>query len=144
MATVNNCNIPEDLYYLVERHVWARYEDGSVTIGISDVAQNLAKTIISVTPKKVGKEVAKGKSVATVESGKWVGAVPSPVSGAITEVNQSVVSNPSIVNDDPYGEGWIARVEPKDWEGESGDLATGPEGVETYRGFLDSEGIVCD
>lgn len=144
MATVNNCNIPEDLYYLVERHVWARYEEGSVTIGITDVAQNLAKTIISITPKKVGKEVSKGKSVATVESGKWVGSVPSPVAGAIAEINQAVVSDPAIVNNDPYGEGWIARLEPTDWEGDSADLATGPEGVETYRGFLDSEGIVCE
>lgn len=144
MATVNNCNIPEDLYYVIEKHVWARYEADAITVGITDVAQNLAKTIISVTPKKVGKEVVQGKSLATVESGKWVGAVPSPVSGAIIEVNQAVVSEPQRINNDPYGDGWIARLQPNDWEGESAALATGPEGIEAYRGFLDAEGIVCE
>mgnify|MGYP000527661450 CR=1 FL=1 len=144
MATVNNCNIPEDLYYVIEKHVWARFESDAITVGITDVAQNLAKTIISVTPRKVGKEVTQGKSLATVESGKWVGAVPSPVSGAIIEVNQSVISDPRKINDDPYGEGWIARLQPSDWDGESSALATGAEGVEAYKGFLDAEGIVCE
>jgi glycine cleavage system H protein len=144
VATVNNCNIPEDLYYVIERHVWARYDGDAVTVGITDVAQNLAKSIVSVTPKKVGKEVTQGKSLATVESGKWVGAVPSPVSGAIIEVNQAAVSDPQKINNDPYGDGWIARLQPTDWEGESPALATGADGVETYRGFLDAEGIVCE
>ena len=54
MATVSNCDLPEDLYYVVEKHVWARHEDGIVTVGLTDVAQNLAKGIISVSPKKVG------------------------------------------------------------------------------------------
>jgi len=56
MAEIRGCNIPEDLYYWPEKHVWARPEDdGTVTIGITDVAQHLAKGIISVTPKKVGR-----------------------------------------------------------------------------------------
>ena len=57
MATVSNCNLPEDLYYVVEKHVWARHDDGVVTVGLTDVAQNLAKGIISVSPKKVGRTV---------------------------------------------------------------------------------------
>ena len=84
MATVSNCNLPEDLYYVVEKHVWARHEDGVVTVGLTDVAQNLAKGIISVSPKKVGRKVEAGKSVATVESSKWVGPVPCPVAGEIS------------------------------------------------------------
>lgn len=144
MATVNNCDIPDDLYYVVERHVWARRDDDVVTVGISDVAQHLAKTIIAVTPKGVGKPVAKGRSLATVESGKWVGPVPSPVSGEIVEVNQAVVGTPSTINEDPYGAGWIVKLKPADWDADSGDLATGPEGVEAYRSFLEAEGIACE
>ena len=143
MATVNNCNIPDDLYYVVEKHVWARPEGDLVVVGLSDVAQNMAKTIISVSVKAAGKPVKKARSIATVESGKWVGPVPSPVAGEVVEVNESLSSHPATINDDPYGAGWIAKIRASDWATDSADLATGAEGVERYRQFLDSEGIVC-
>lgn len=144
MSTVRNCNLPADLYYLVERHVWARREDELVVVGLTDVAQNLAKTIISVTPKAVGRTVRKAQNVATVESGKWVGPVPSPVAGEIVEVNSEAVSRPSIINADPYGEGWIARIRPTDWDADAADLATGEEGLAAYESFLEREGISCE
>lgn len=143
MAVVKECNLPDDLYYLVERHVWARREGDTVIIGMTDVAQNLAKTIISVTLKASGKAVKKGRNVATVESGKWVGPVPAPVAGEIVEVNQALVSQPSLINADPYGEGWVARLRPTDWDTDAADLVTGAEGLEAYRAFLDAEGISC-
>ena len=143
MASVNNCNLPEDLYYLVERHVWARRDGDLVTVGMTDVAQNLAKSIISVTLKAAGKAVKKGRTVATVESGKWVGPVPAPVGGEIVEVNEALVTSPSTINADPYGAGWVARIRPDDWDAEAGDLVTGAEGIEAYRQFLDTEGIAC-
>ena len=143
MATVSNCDLPEDLYYLIEKHVWARYEDGVITVGLTDVAQNMAKGIISVSPKAAGKRVAKGRSVATVESSKWVGPVPCPVNGEIIEVNQEAVSNPQIVNREPYGAGWIARIRADDWEAEATDLKTGADGVAAYAAFLEAEGISC-
>lgn len=143
MTTVRGCNIPEDLHYLVEKHVWARREGDMVTVGLSDVAQNLAKTFVSVTLKSAGKTVAKGKSLATAESSKWVGPVPSPVGGEIIEVNQAVAQRPSLLNADPYGEGWVARLRPADWDNDASELVTGPEGVEVYQRFLESEGIEC-
>ena len=78
MTTVNNCNLPEDLYYVVGKHVWARHDGELVTVGMTDVAQNLAKTIVAVTPKATGKAVQKGRNITTVESGKWVAAVLRP------------------------------------------------------------------
>ncbi|MCJ7437892.1 MAG: glycine cleavage system protein GcvH [Acidimicrobiia bacterium] len=144
MTTVRGCNIPDDLHYLVEKHVWARRDDDLVTVGLTDVAQNLAKAILSVSLKKPGKKVVKGKSVATVESSKWVGPVPSPVTGEVVEVNEAVASTPGTINTDPYGEGWIARLRPDDWEADAGDLVTGSAGVEAYERFLDAEGIVCE
>jgi glycine cleavage system H protein len=143
VADINNCNVPEDLYYLVERHVWARPEDGQVTVGLTDVAQNLAKNVLSVTVKAVGKQVKQGRSLATVESSKWVGPVPCPVGGEVVAVNDAVVSRPTLLNEDPYGEGWIVKIAPTDWEGESTELVTGADGVEAYRAFLDAEGISC-
>lgn len=144
MATVRSCNIPEELYYLVEKHVWARRDGDLVTVGLTDVAQNLAKTFVSVTLKAVGKSVKKGKSLATAESSKWVGPVPNPVSGEVVEVNDALAANPSMLNDDPYGAAWIARVRPDDWDTDAADLVTGPEGVAAYERFLEQEGISCD
>ncbi len=143
MTLVNNCNIPEDLLYVIDKHVWARREGDLVTVGMTDVAQNLAKSIIAVTLKKPGKAIARGRNIATVESGKWVGPVPAPVTGEIVAVNAALETSPGLMNTDPYGAGWVARLRPTDWDGEVADLATGPDGVEAYRAFLDSEGIAC-
>ena len=144
MARINNCDLPEDLYYLLDKHVWVRPAgDGPVTVGINDVARHLAGTIVAVTPKKAGRTVPKGQSVATIESSKWVGPVPAPVGGEIVEVNESVRRNPGLVNEDPYGAGWLVKLKPSAWEAESADLLTGSAGVEAYRAFLEREGIDC-
>ena len=64
MATIRGCNIPEDRYYWVEKHAWARLEaDGTVTIGITDVAQHMARGILTATPKDVGRTMQKGKGI---------------------------------------------------------------------------------
>jgi glycine cleavage system H protein len=143
MTLVNNCNIPEDLYYIVDKHVWARREGELVTVGMTDVAQNMAKTIVAVTSKAIGATVKKGRNIATVESAKWVGAVSAPVSGEIVAVNDALATSPGLVNSDPYGAGWIARLRASEWETDAADLVTGPEGVEAYQRFLDAEGISC-
>ncbi|HET9719646.1 MAG TPA: glycine cleavage system protein GcvH [Solirubrobacteraceae bacterium] len=144
MTAVLGCDIPEDLYYLVEKHVWGRLEGDVLVVGLTDVAQNLAKGIISVTTKRVGRSLAKGKSIGTVESSKWVGPVPAPVGGEIVEVNDALTSEPALVNRDPYGQGWIAKLKPDNWEAEASDLVTGEEGVAAYRRFLESQGISCE
>jgi glycine cleavage system H protein len=142
MATVRGCDIPEDRYYWVEKHAWARPEaDGSVTVGITDVAQRLAKGIINATPKEVGRTVQKGKSAGTLESGKWVGPVTSPVTGEIVEVNESVKANPSLINEDPYGQGWFVRVKPADWAAEEAALVTGEPAVTTYQKFMEEQNL---
>jgi glycine cleavage system H protein len=142
MAIVRGCNIPEDRFYWVEKHVWARPEaDDTVTIGITDVAQNMAKGIVNATPKDAGRTVQKGKSAGTLESGKWVGPVTSPVTGEIAEVNEMMKGKPSLINSDPYGEGWFVRVKPTDWAGESVVLLTGDAAVAAYQKFMEEQNI---
>jgi glycine cleavage system H protein len=143
VAQVNDCNIPDDLLYVIDKHVWARRDGDLVTVGMTDVAQHLAKSIIAVTVKKPGRVIARGKNIATVESGKWVGPVPAPVSGEIAEVNTALEASPGLINSDPYGAGWVAKLRPSDWDAEAADLAAGPGGVEAYRRLLDAEGIAC-
>src|SRR3970282_2699143 len=89
------------------------------------VARHLAGTIVAVTPKKAGRAVPKGQSVATMESSKWVGPVPAPVSGEIVEVNENVRKNPRIVNEDPYGAGWLVKLRPSAWGADPVGVATG-------------------
>ncbi len=144
MTDVRGCNIPEDLYYWVEKHAWAR-DDGSgeITVGITDVAQHLAARVVAITTKKVGKVLERGQSVATVESGKWVGPVPAPVDGEITAVNTDLAADPTLVNSDPYGAGWIVRIRPSSWDAQKDELAAGAPGVASYAAFLEAEGISC-
>jgi len=88
VAEVNGCNIPEDRYYWAEKHVWVSVDEGGVaTVGVTDVAQALAKKIISALPKAAGRSTKKGRSLGTIESGKWVGPVTSPITGEIIETN---------------------------------------------------------
>lgn len=142
MAQVRGCNVPEDRYYWVEKHAWARPEaDGTVTIGITDVAQRLAKGIINATPKDIGRTVQKGKSAGTLESGKWVGPVTSPITGEIVEINEAAKAKPSLINEDPYGQGWFVRVKPADWSGESTALVTGDAAVSAYQQFMEAQNL---
>ncbi|ACU53912.1 glycine cleavage H-protein [Acidimicrobium ferrooxidans DSM 10331] len=143
MAEVRSCNLPEDLYYLVDRHVWVRPEGDVLVVGLTDVAQNLAKTIISVSLKPAGKPVKAGRSLATVESGKWVGPVPAPVDGEVVEVNGALATHPGLLNDDPYGEGWVAKLRADAFDPAAAGLVTGDEGIARYSAFLEEQGISC-
>ncbi|MDH3500111.1 MAG: glycine cleavage system protein H [Acidimicrobiia bacterium] len=146
MPDVRGCDIPDDLLYWPEKHVWARLDPGGfVTVGVTDVAQSLAHNIISAMPKAAGRPTKKGRSLGTIESSKWVGPVTSPLSGEILEANPLLAQDPGIVNRDPYGEGWFVKIQPSDWESEAeaGELVTGPDGVAAYEAFLESEGISC-
>jgi glycine cleavage system H protein len=144
MGTVNGCNLPEDLYYLVDKHVWVRFDAlDRVTVGMTDVAAHLAGNVIVVSPKRVGRTLEKGQSAATVESGKWVGPVPAPINGEIVEVNENLKAHPELLNQDPYGNGWILRIRPASWDADKGTLVTGSEGLDRYRAKLEAENIRC-
>jgi len=118
MAELKNCLLPEDLRYHIEYNVWIRDNaDGTHDIGMTDIAQSMAGAMIHCRPKKVGKVVKAGKSVATVESGKWVGPVKSPFEAEILERNDAIEADATILNRSPYTQGWIVRV--KAVEGDS-------------------------
>lgn len=143
-TNVRGCDLPDDLFYFIEKHVWARPEpDGTVRVGMTDVAQHMAKSIVSARMKSPGRQLQRGQSAGTIESAKFVGPVPSPVAGELIEVNPDVSAKPALVNDDPYGGGWLFRVRPVDWEADKATLASGPDGIEAYRKALEAAGIEC-
>jgi glycine cleavage system H protein len=142
MASVKGCNFPDDLYYNVETNVWARREgDGSVVVGMTAYAAALAGQIVSFTPKKVGKSIEINKSAVTVESGKWVGPVKSPVAGEVIAVNDALAAAPATINADPYGSGRMVKLKPANWEADSGALVTGGAAVSAFEAKMNAEGF---
>ena len=106
--------VPSNLKFL-ESHEWARLEeDGTVTVGISDHAQELLGDIVFVELPDIGKEVTQSGDTAIVESVKAASDVYSPLSGEITEINEALVDNPEIINASPYDSGWFFKIKPQD------------------------------
>jgi glycine cleavage system H protein len=113
MTTIGEYEFPDGLYYDQE-HVWARVEGSTVTIGMTEFGQDLAGEIVYVEVPRLGREVSQGEAFMSMESGKWVGRIRAPLSGTIVEANEEVEWESTIVNEDPYGEGWLARIEARD------------------------------
>lgn len=106
--------LPGDLRYTSE-HEWLRKEeDGSVTIGITDHAQSALGDLVFVELPETGQELEAGGEMAVVESVKAASDVYAPVSGTVLEVNTALADDPEKINADPYGEGWIVRMQPSD------------------------------
>ncbi len=102
--------IPAELRY-TESHEWVRAnDDGTVTVGITDHAQHLLGDLVFVEIPEVGRVVTAAESCAVVESVKAASDVYSPLDGVIVEVNEALADNPELINQDPYGEGWIFRI----------------------------------
>lgn len=102
-------NIPSDLRFL-SSHEWLRPDGDMATVGISDHAQEELTDIVFVELPAVGQGSAAGEPTAVVESVKAASDIYSPVSGEITETNPEVESDPSLVNSDPYGKGWLFKI----------------------------------
>ena len=105
---------PDNVKYTKE-HEWVRPEDdGSVTIGITDYAQQQLGDIVYVELPAAGEDpIAKDAPFAVVESVKAVSDVYAPITGLITEVNDELPNSPEVINEDPYGDGWLVRLQPK-------------------------------
>ena len=104
--------VPSNLKFL-ESHEWARVEDdGTVTVGISDHAQELLGDIVFVELPEIGKEISQSSDIAIVESVKAASDVYSPLTGEIVEINESLNDNPEIINASPYDDGWFFKVKP--------------------------------
>jgi glycine cleavage system H protein len=102
-------NFPDNLRYTKD-HEWIRIEGDVATIGITDFAQHELGDIVYVEIETVGQELKEGEIFGTVEAVKKVSDLYLPVSGSITEVNPKLNSNPELVNNDPYGEGWMVKM----------------------------------
>jgi glycine cleavage system H protein len=110
--------ILDGLYY-TEEHEWARLEDdGTVTVGVTDYAQKQLHEIVYVELPEVDADVEQMSVIGAVESVKAVSDMNCPIGGNIVEVNEDLLDSPEMINEDPYGEGWIAKITPSDLDGD--------------------------
>jgi glycine cleavage system H protein len=138
------CDIPEDLYYDIERDVWIRFDGGIATLGMTDVAQTRCGKFAAISFRDVGKKVALGKALATVESAKWVGPFPAPFSCEIVATNEAgFATNILLANKEPYTAGWLVKVRPTNLENERGHLVTGQEACEKYKARIQELKVNC-
>jgi glycine cleavage system H protein len=106
-------NVPDDLRYS-EDHEWVKTDGGKVRFGITDYAQDALGDVVFVQVPAIGSVVTRGAAISEVESTKSVSDIYAPVSGTVVEVNEELADAPQRVNEDPYGDGWIAVIESAD------------------------------
>jgi len=124
-------SIPADLLY-ARTHEWSRVEEDGVVIGITEYAQDQLGEVVYVELPEVGTAVDAGEELGTLESVKAVSEFLSPVAGEVIEVNERLEDEPNLVNEDPYGDGWLVRISGS----AEGDAALDAEG---YAAFLEQE-----
>ena len=128
-------NIPVDLKY-TKTHEWARVnEDGSVTVGITDNAQDQLGDMVYIEVPEIGQTLTAEEGCAVIESVKAASDVYAPIGGEVVEVNESLTDTPETVNQDAYGAGWIFRLQPTDKSELDGLMD-----ANAYQDFIDSEG----
>jgi len=131
---IEDYTFPDDLYYHKE-HFWARVDGNVVTIGTTDFAQKLAGQVVYVELPSPGKAVEQGKPCGSMESGKWVGRIYSPVSGKIEAINGELEDTPELINESPYEKGWMCKIKASNLQEELKNLMK----VDGLSDFIRSE-----
>lgn len=126
--------VPEDLFYTKE-HEWAKVIGANVRVGITDYAAKTLNDVVYVTLPKAGQKVVQFKAFGTVESIKAVSELFSPLSGTVLKVNESLSSQPELVNKSPYGDGWLIEIKPTDLAAERHKLLD----AKGYRNLITSK-----
>lgn len=132
MVKVEDYEVPENLYYHKE-YLWARVENEKVKIGVSDFAQKQLGDIVYIELPGVGDTITQNEPFGTLESVKAVSDFVAPVSGTIEAVNEELESKPELLNEDPYGEGWVLIVAPTSLDAELKEILNFDAAVEWHK-----------
>ncbi len=140
----HGCVVPDDLLYDVDMHVWVRQAGEDAVLGMTDVAQTMGGRIVQISWKKTGRSYPRGRSLAVIESAKWVGPFPTPLTAELLEVNEAAfAADIAIANRDPYGAGWLARVRPSAFAAERNHLVDGATAFARYQSIIEERDIRC-
>ena len=126
MVKLEGYDFPDDMYFHPD-HMWVKVEGDKARIGYNAWAANAAGKLVSIKTRPAGKEVKAGKTLGSIESGKWVGSLKMPVSGTVVEINPAITENPAVINEDPYGNGWVAVIEPTSLDADLAALMKGTD-----------------
>jgi glycine cleavage system H protein len=110
---ISGYEFPDDLYY-DKLHSWARVDGNVVTQGMTEFGQAIAQEIVFVESPRAGRDVEQGQTFMSMESGKWVGRIAALVTGKISEVNEELEWEPTLVNESPFEDGWLVKIEMSD------------------------------
>jgi len=135
LVNIEGYEILEGLYYSKD-WMWIKIEDGKVRIGVTDYAQKQMREIVFAELPSVGAQVRKGEPFGTLESVKAVSDLVSPLTGRVVEVNERASGSPEVINEDPYGEGWLIVIEPANLEEELKTLMNFEQAVEWYKSVI--------
>ena len=141
----NGCEVRPELYYDPDFQIWVRREeDGNLTVGMTDYAQSIAGNILHARVRKAGTRRPPEKPIATLESGKWAGPVPNFFDCVILDPNESIMEDPSLLNQEPY-ESHIALVEPVNGADSALEgMLTGDPAAEEFCRRAREEGWECE
>lgn len=141
---IEHCEFPDDLLYALDTNVWIRLDAKEVaTLGITSVHAALAGKLKEVKFKSTGTLLERGRSVATIESVKYFGAVRTPITGTLVEVNSTLERNAKLANDHPYDEGWFVRIQPSQLDQELQTLTQPRTGEEKIRSQISDLRVRC-
>jgi glycine cleavage system H protein len=127
---IHGYNLPDDLYY-EQNHFWVKPEGDLLVMGLDDFGQQMAGDIVFVQLPPEGKRLKAGKSFAKMESGKWLGKIFAPLDGELVEINEELELDPTKINEDCYGEGWMYKIRPNNMN-DLNNLIHGQEAVEKW------------
>jgi glycine cleavage system H protein len=136
MVQIGEYEVNEGLSYHKE-HFWARVEDDVVRFGATDYGQKALREVVFVELPEAGDEVQQNEAYGTLESVKAVVDIIAPLSGVVKEVNEELMDNPALINEDPYGEGWLITVTASDLEGELGNIMDFDAAVKWYTTVIE-------
>lgn len=135
MVKVDGYDVPEGLYYH-EEYGWVKIENGKARIGITDYAQKQLRDIVYVELPSPGDDVTQNEPYGSIESVKAVSDLVAPLSGTVEEVNEEAQNKPELVNEDPYGKGWLILISPANLEEELKNLMDAQRAVEWHKTLI--------
>lgn len=141
---IEHCAFPDDLLFDGDGLTWARvFEGGDVVVGITSIQAAVAGRLAKVTAKPIGRSYARGAAIGFLESGRYFGAIRTPFAGILESVNEAVVAQPRTMTDQPYSDGWFARVRPTALGTDRGALQTAAEAAPALARQIASLRVRC-
>ena len=140
---LNHCEFPDDRLYDGDFTVWMKLDDSCAVLGITSIHSSLAGKLAAIKFKEIGGTVSKGHGVATIESAKYFGAVRTPITGTLIEINENLGRKPELANDSPYGEGWFVKIKPSSLKDEIKELHDPKNSVEKIESQIQMLGVHC-